>query len=223
MTCIKVCIQKASSWWHKGNLYLFICILFGMFSCQHNNKAVDTALLANRNLQLIQKIFFYIYSLYLYFQIFQIDFRIESLSRQKSRRCLNMSAFWMHIKTWYSNLMHHSLQQSPHLAIGQSLPSHARFSKAWEQSIEEATLRPYNILITAAKNMLNHYWKKFSCNKAVWYDKDRKVLAAQLAGFENRGQRYRNAYTAALFYFTLQCQNKATALQATESSRTQLS
>lgn len=184
MTCIKVCIQKASSWWHKGNLYLFICILFGMFSCQHNNKAVDTASFPTLVTEIYSwfKIFFFdIYSkkkMYLYFQIFQIDFRIESLSRQKSRRCLNMSAFWMHIKTWYSNLMHHSLQQSPHLAIGQSLPSHARFSKAWVQSIEEATLRPYNILITAAKNMLNHYWKKISCNKAVWYDKDRKVQAA---------------------------------------------
>lgn len=36
--------KSMSSWSHKGNLYLFICILFGMFSCQHNNKAVDTAL-----------------------------------------------------------------------------------------------------------------------------------------------------------------------------------
>lgn len=35
--------------------------------------------------------------------------------------------------------------------------------------------------------------------------------STQLAGIENRGQLYRNAYTAALFYFTLQCQNNATA------------
>lgn len=154
MTCIKVCIQKASSWWHKGNLYLFICILFGMFSCQHNNKAVATASFPTLVTEIYSWFKIYIFLTFiqkrkciLYFQIFQIDFRIESLSRQKSRRGLNMSAFWMYVKTWYSNLMHvffshglfHSLQQSPHLAIGQSLPSHARFSKAWVQSIEEAT------------------------------------------------------------------------------------